>query len=285
MKIMSFFILIVFIIRKDLVVLGATNALNLWVKTLFPLLFPTFIMSDILIASGFIEIISDKFGNRFAKIFNVSNNGLYILLISMLCGSPTNAKNIDNLYKSKSIDKNDVTKLLIMSTFFNPFLIVNFGGIKCLMIFWISNIINSLLYRNKYISKSINRPTTNIVFNMNDSINKNINSLLSILGIITVFSCLINIFSFNIESRLLLSIFLELTNALNIISNYFDSNIYLYLIAYSFGGISIFMQIKSILKDTFIDFKLFVTTRCSLACICVIICFTTQCITALTHTF
>lgn len=284
MKILSLLLLILFIIRKEIIISSSINALNLWVNTLFPLLFPTFVLSDLITSSGIVNFISNKFGKFFSKIFNTNSNGLYILLISMLCGSPSNAKNISILYKNNSINRNDITYFLIFSTLFNPFLILSFGGIKCLIIFWISNLINAYIYRPKKNKNSTQFNHTIKKFNLNDSIDININLLLKILGVIVIFSCLINILSYNYKSRLLCSLLFEVTNSLNIIHTFFHNNLNLYLMAYSFAGLSIFIQIKSILKDTFIDFKLLVCSRCSLAFICIIISTITQCIATLTHT-
>lgn len=278
MKILSILLLLLFIIRKDAIILGSVTALNLWTNNLFPLLFPTFILSDFLLSSGIVDVISNKFGTLFSKIFKTSKYGLYIFLIGTLCGSPTNAKNIANLYNNKLISDSEVNKLLLFSSLFNPFLIITFGGIRCLLIFWIANIINSFLYRNIYQSNNISlNSIKRNNFNLSNSINSNINILLSILGTVTIFSCIIYSLSLNVNLKLLFSLLFELTNSINLIKVFFESNTYLYLIAYSLGGLSIFIQIKSILKDTFINYKLLLFNRCSLALISVILnfCFIT----------
>ena len=278
MKILSILLLLLFIIRKDAIILGSVTALNLWTNNLFPLLFPTFILSDFLLSSGIVDIISNKFGTLFSKIFKTSKYGLYIFLIGTLCGSPTNAKNIANLYNNKLISDSEVNKFLLFSSLFNPFLIITFGGIKVLLIFWNENIINSFLYRNIYQSNDISfNSIKRNNFNLSNSINSNITILLSILGTVTIFSCIIYGLSFNVNLKLLFSLLFELTNSINLIKVFFESNTYLYLIAYSLGGLSIFIQIKSILKDTFINYKLLLFNRCSLALISVILnfCFIT----------
>ena len=45
--------------------------------------------------------------------------------------------------------------------------------------------------------------------------------------------------------------------------------------SFSFGGFSILMQIKSILKDTFINYKLFILSRLVVTCISIFICWCT----------
>ena len=109
-----------------------------------------------------------------------------------------------------------------------------------------------------------------------DSISKSINILINILGTIVVYSVIINLIPFsNLYLKLFSNILFELSNALNFNSMFFNNSLIVSGIIFSFGGLSIFTQIKSILKDTFIDFNLLIKSRLICTCICVIICWFT----------
>ena len=263
-------VLIVFIICKEQIVVNGVTALDLWSSKLFPLLFPTFILADFLLSSDIPNFITAKLGGLYEKIFRVNRYGLFVFIVSMIAGTPTNAKMLYELNKNNVISDNDVTKILGHSILFNPFLIVSYGGIKLLIVFWISNILTGVLMRG-FNSDVINNTYTyfKFRFNLNDSINKNVTILLNILGTITFFSCLIGVIPFsNIYVRYFFISFLEVTNAISFCSNFLNNNLMLLALALSVGSFSIFIQIKSILKDTSINFKYILISRLICACIC-----------------
>lgn len=266
-------IFFIFIFSKGSVVLGASYALNLWSKSVFPILFPTFILSDLLLSSNIINVITNKLGKIFGKIFKTSKYSLYIFLISLLSGTPTNAKNLKVLYDEGFISLNSITKILSFTYFFNPFFILSFTSYKILLIFWVSNLLTGFLLRNYYQeNEEISKKNLNIKFNFTKSITSNMNIIINILGTITIFMVISYAVPFiNEYVNVLFTCFLELSSGLYKIKMYFDLE-YMYLIALSFGGISILMQIKSILKDTFIDYKFIITSRILTCIISLIIC-------------
>lgn len=275
----NFFILIIFFIfifSKGSVVLGASYALNLWSKSVFPILFPTFILSDLILSSNIIDIITNKIGKFFGSIFKTSKYSLYIFLISLLSGTPTNAKNLKVLYDEGVISLNSITKILSFTYFFNPFFILSFTSYKILLIFWVSNLLTGFLLQNYYQEKElVNESDINIKFNFTKSIASNMNIIINILGTITIFMVISYAVPFiNEYVNVIFTSFLELSSGLYKIKMYFDLD-YMYLIALSFGGISILMQVKSILKDTFVDYKFIIISRIITCIISLIICYLT----------
>lgn len=275
----NFLILIIFLIfvfSKGSVVLGATYALSLWSKSIFPILFPTFILSDLLLSSNIINFITNKLGALFGKIFKTSKYGLYIFLISLLSGTPTNAKNLKVLYDEGVISINSITKILSFTYFFNPFFILSFTSYKVLLIFWISNLISGILLRNYYKEEQIeSKSNINIKFNFSKSITTNMSIIINILGTITIFMVISYAVPFiNEYVNVIFTSVLELSSGLYKIRMYFDLD-FMYLIALSFGGISILMQIKSILKDTFVDYKFIIFSRILTCLISLVICYLT----------
>ena len=266
-----FLTFLLFIFRKDKVILGASTALNLWSKNIFPILFPTFIIADLIISSSLIIIITKLFGRVFKKIFKTTEYSAIIFFISLLCGTPTNAKLLKNLYNNGLIREDAITKILSFSYFSNPFFILTFTSFKVLLIFWISNILTGLILRNKYTNDFTDLDIKNNSFNLNNSISNNLTIILNILGTITVFMVIsYSIPFFNPFINVILTSFLELSTALYKIKMYLNLDIF-YLVALSLSGLSILLQIKSIMKDTFVDYKFIIKSRIITALLCIFI--------------
>ena len=263
-KLLTLLLFILFIVNKNAIVLAASEALNIWSKSLFPVLFPTLILSDILLASGLISKIPKFFYDVYSKIFKTSPYGLFVFLVSVFGATPTNAKILKDLYDSKLIDKNSLTKILSQTIFFNPILILTFSNLKVLIIMWVANILTSFILRDALVSENPLKASYNFEFNLNKSIEKNMKTILNILGTLTVFLSLSNIVPIrNPIMKTFISGILEITSGFTRIKLYTVSpiNDILMLTFTSLASFSIIMQIKSILKETKFDSKYFYTSR------------------------
>ena len=280
--IVSLFVLSQLLIKKYIIYSSIIYALNLWVKTLVPALFPFFIISDILINYNITSYIP-KFIKNFCKlIFNISDNMLTILLLSMVSGFPSNARNTRILYDNGDISIDEANHILIFSHFANPVFIlltiVGFFsnnqklGIILLISHYGANFILGICFRNKFkhnaISKfkEINNDNFGKIFIF--SIKKAIDTILMICGIIVVFSMLsaiiVNTFSFNDYNEMIIKGFSEITIGLQALSNLSIKLIYKAVIAssiLSFGGISIHVQVLSQIVNTKINYIYFFIGR------------------------
>ena len=263
-KLLTLLLFVLFIVNKNAIVLAAGDAINIWSKSLFPVLFPTLILSDILLASGLISKIPKFFYDVYSKIFKTSPYGLFVFLVSIFGATPTNAKILKDLYDSKLIDKNSLTKILSQTIFFNPILILTFSNLKVLIIMWVSNVLTSFILRDALVSENPLKASYNFDFNLNKSIEKNMKTILNILGTLTVFLSLSNIVPIkNPIMKTFISGILEITSGFTRIKLYTVSpiNDILMLTFTSLASFSIIMQIKSILKETKFDSKYFYTSR------------------------
>lgn len=263
-KLLTLLLFVLFIVNKNAIVLAAADALSIWSKSLFPVLFPTLILSDILLASGLIDKIPKFFYDVYSKIFKTSPYGLFVFIVSVFGATPTNAKILKDLYDSKLIDKNSLTKILSQTIFFNPILILTFSNLKVLIIMWVSNVLTSFILRDALVSESPLKTSYNFDFNLNKSIEKNMKTILNILGTLTVFLSLSNIVPIkNPILKTFISGILEITSGFTRIKLYTVSpiNDILMLTFTSLASFSIIMQIKSILKETKFDSKYFYTSR------------------------
>lgn len=259
LTIIFFFILI--FIKKDIMYYTIYTTTLIWFKNIVPNLLPMFIITSLIVSSGLIFNICKFLGKPFKYIFKTSIYGIYIFILSLFTGCPSNAKYLLDLENNNLITPEERNKLLLFSINYNPILITSLlstflpqnKAYTILFIIIISNIVVGLLYRNKPCTILKNTKITKSI-NLSLIIKDTIDTLLMILGTLIVFNLIINLLPINnLLIKNILNGFLEITtglkglNYLNISENI---KIILSLIYLSFGGISIHMQIKSILPDT-----------------------------------
>ena len=272
----SLFFLVNLIIYRNLVFDTVGFSLNIWITSLLPALFPFFIVSDILINYDVIKYFPKVIRNSIKYLFNISDNGLVIILLSMLSGFPSNARNIKNMYLDKKITKEEGEHLLYFTHFSNPMfilgtipLILNSNKISkyILISHYLANIILGICLRkynrvNDSNNSNYKEDKHNFGLVLTTSIRKSLDSVLSILGTLTVFlimsTLLINFFNLDNTSSLLIKSILELTSGLKELGSYNLLNKYLLIISsciLSFGGLSVHMQVINELVDTDISYK------------------------------
>lgn len=275
--------LIEFIINRTLIFDTVGFSLNIWINSIFPSLFPFFIISDILNSYNIINYIPNIIKNIFKKLFNISDNALFIFFISMLSGFPSNARNIKILYKENKISISEAEHLLFFTHFSNPMfilgaLVVIFLnnkslGLLILLSHYIPNFIIAILLRkynnpkhNYIINNSNNCNNFGIIFTK--SIKSSIDSLLLICGTLTVFliisTIIINTLKLNTINNLLIKSILEITSGLKEMSTINFNNSTLVILSsciLSFGGLSVHMQVINELTDTDISYKNFFIGR------------------------
>lgn len=269
-KLIIFFFFILIFIKKDIMYYTIYSTTLIWFENIVPNLLPMFIITSLIISSNLIITICNLFGKIFSKIFKTSKYGIFVFVLSLFTGSPSNAKYIKDLIDNNLISITEGNKLLLFTTNYNPLLIYSLltlyldkkTSIILIIIVILSNIIIGFLNRNmEYDEIQNNYNSKNI--NLSKIIKETIDTLLMILGTLIVFNIIINILPIN--NLLIKSIIngtLEITTALNNI-NFLNINtnfkILLSIIYLSFGGISIHTQIKSIFSDT--NYKLFLKNK------------------------
>ena len=248
---------------------GIKFSFYICINNLFPSLIPFMLLSNILIKYNFVSEVNDLFGNLM-KLFKVNKNASFVFIMSILSGSPSNAKYIKDLLDNKLININDAKKCLKFCHFTNPvFVIGTIGytflnnkklGLIILISHYLSSFIIGIIFRNKKcsnINNNISKYSNNKKFItiLNESIISTANTLLLILGVITF--CLIitglvdNIFNINNNLKFIYG-FLEITQGLKYLS-ISNLNIYIKTIIasfiISFGGLCIHIQVFSILDN------------------------------------
>lgn len=276
MKILILFLIGLFFYNKDLVSMSILESINIWYKNLFPSIFPVLILCDLIVSFNIFEFLIKSGGNIFQKLFRINKYGLLVFIVSLLCGTPSNMSLAYNLYKKNLLNEDDINKLIPLCLFFNPIFVISFTNIKVYAILFISTIITGLLFRGKNNNIIEIELNSNNEFDLNKSIEKGIHILLNILGTISIFMLLSNIIIIKKPIvSCILGGFFELTTGLYKTNIFFNGNNYLYLLILSFGGISIFTQIKGILKDIRINYYHIVIQRLVVFIISILICILT----------
>ena len=284
-KLIPIIILILFlismIIYSDIVIKSVSFAVTLCINNLFPSMLPFLILSSILSNYGFVELVSHILSPLMRNLFHINSNCAYILVLSLLSGSPSNAKYIKELLDSNKICIEDANQILLFSHFVNPIFIIGtvgtiFLGNKTygfiiLISHYLANLIIGIMLRKKSTPNSI--PSNNNFFNikpigfitiLKSAIKDTIGTLLIVFGTITstlVFSSIINAY-FNFNP--IFNGILEITSGLKYLS--IESNTILFKIIIStffisFGGFSIHAQVMSILDNKDIKYLPYLEAR------------------------
>ena len=251
--------IIIILLFKNNYILGNTiiNTTYLYLNNILPFLLSFFIISKILINYNLPYYI--------AKLFN-NNIYIYILVFSILGGTPNNIILIKDLLNNNTITLKEANIYIKSSYYTNPLFLYNiliktFNNKITLIILlshYLSNIIIYLInpIKNNNIKKIDSKSLNKILIK---SIKDAKDIFLNIYLIIIIFNIIISILPsiFNNYKGLI-----ELTYGLNYINTinikYKDI---LALIYISFSGLSIITQIKEILEDSKINFNNYLISR------------------------
>lgn len=255
----------------------------IWFKNIVPNTFLLFIITDILNNYHFTKYISLIIGNFIQKVFKLPKESSYTIVMSILSGFPSNSKLIKELLDDNQITINDANKLLTFTHFSNPLFVISTVGISflnnkkigiiILIVHYLTNFIVGLLFRNIYYEKKDNNKiskTKSLSFIplLKNSILNTVNTLFTIYGIIIFFFIITTIinykFNLNPFHQMLINGLLEITNGLkklsllniNVIIKATISTFFI-----SFGGLSIHMQVMSILENYNINYGIYFLSR------------------------
>lgn len=284
------FILVLLITYSNNVISCVLTSIDIWKNNLVTCLLPFFIISDLLINYGFVDLISELTKNITKKLFNLPGEASFVIVTSMLTGFPSSSKLINELLDQNKLTINEANHLLLFTHFPNPIFV--FGVISNLLynkkisiIIYVSIILGNLIIglttkrKTKFILDKSNLKTTlknidkkrkqnNFTIILTNSIYKSINTLILLLGIITTFMIITtlftNLFNLNLFSKVIISGVLEMTQGIKSISSinlpiYYKVSLITSFI--SFGGLSIHMQVMSILNEKDIKYSYYLISR------------------------
>lgn len=102
-----FVFLILILFTPTVGVSGVKLGINLLLFSLIPALLPFIILSNVIIKLNTSEFIGRLFHPLFKRLFHVSSNGSYAILMGYLCGYPIGAKVINDLLENNKISQKE----------------------------------------------------------------------------------------------------------------------------------------------------------------------------------
>ena len=258
-------VFLVFLYHKN-VTSNIIIAINLFKNNVFPSLFPLMVISPFLIEYGFLDMMKKVVGPLMPRLFNISENTAYILIMSLLSGFPGSAIYVKDLVDKNIISSEEAEQIILFSHFSNPIFI--FSMIKnnpflVLTIHYLVNIIIGILFKlpRKKESKSFptSKDSSNFFKIFKQSINNSIENTLFVFGIITFFYMITAIIDTPITNALLeLSQGLSYINSLNLSYKLQDALSGMLL---SFGCFSVHLQTYGILSNMNIKYNRYIKAR------------------------
>ena len=178
------------------------KTLNTWFYNVLPSIFIFYNISNYLISNKIILFVSKifKFIIKFESQYSYS-----LLFINIFLGNPGTTSLINEAFNNNKISINDYRTLNSICIYMNPLFVITFFNIKFYIIYFISILIYIKIYsliinrnkKNLFLLQSVNRN-----YSINDfylSINKSINIILNVAGVMVFFNIIKQTFSFYIN--------------------------------------------------------------------------------------
>lgn len=258
-------------------ILAVQNAISLFFEKVFPSLFPFFIAADLLSHTNIINILNTILSPIMKPLFNVSGKGAFPFIMGIISGYPTGAKIVSDFRKNNICTKVECERLLAYTNNSGPLFIIGTVGSSLFLsteigiLLLITHIFGTLTvgiifrfyknnyYRNENIVDELDIDNFSSI--LTESIFNSFKTTGMIFGFIIMFSIINNILLTSGILKLFPSAIIgsilstcEITNGINYISMIKSSNLTIQLILTSFflgfGGISVLMQVYSIISKT-----------------------------------
>ena len=262
-------LLILYTINSTLIIKSIIDYTKLFITKLFPTNFIFFMLSTILIDQGLIELINNK--------LKLNGSIFYVTIMSILSGVPSGSKYTKDLLDKGLISNKTANYLLSFTHFPNPMFVLNTVTIllnktlalKILICLILSNLIIALIFKppKKEVIIINDSPSKDFSESLSKAIIDSLKVILIIYGT-SVFFYLITVIinkylTLNVLSHVLLNGIFDLTKGLfsiSLLSNKLLKSL-LIIIFFSFGSLSIHIQIKSIITNTSLKYKYFILGR------------------------
>ena len=279
--------------HSKLMIETVSFSIKLWMDQLIPSLFPFFFLSEFFIEYGMVELLAALFHRGMNFFFHLKGETAFVLVMSMISGFPSGAKYTKSLYDKGIINVQEATSLLTFTHFSNPLFILGLVatsllqnpkvGLIILGVHYGTNLLIGILFRPKEkpieekitFRKGLSRMHQKRIHNslnfgqiLKNAIFHTFEVLVLMLGTITFFLIIRNLLNVIIPlsslSNTILSGCLEMTQGIYAVSNLalplsWKASLITFFL--SFGGLSVHMQVYSIISETKIKYKCFLKAR------------------------
>ncbi len=150
---------------------GAADGLLLWFNIILPTLSPFIICTQMVVALGGAELLTQPFYPAVHSLFGLSRPGTYVLICGLLCGYPLGAKMCGDFLARGEITQTEANYLLSICNHPSPMFLLGFVGSRLqhtlhpaflLACFYLPVLPVSLLSRRFYHMETSLRPATDL---------------------------------------------------------------------------------------------------------------------------
>lgn len=134
---------------------GASGGLLLWFNTILPNLLPFIIVSNIIMKLNITDYICRFFRPLFKRIFKVSQNGCYPIIIGLMSGYPLGGKTCSDMVALNKISKSEGQYLLALCNNASITYIINYIGITTLKVPSLQYVMLGIIYLSSFLSSII----------------------------------------------------------------------------------------------------------------------------------
>lgn len=266
----SIIILLMLIDAKTSVYYSSVG-LMIWFEKMIPTLFPFMIISGILIRTGYSTKLAKLFYPLIGRLFSLSYDCIYIIIMGFFCGFPMGANVIADSISLGKISKKEGALLLSFTNNIGPIYFISFVCIQCpnknivlsLMIMYLIPCLYGLIlrytvYRSIVIPKVVQisekKRETTLFMTLDESITKSIDSITRLGAYMILFNLLNiipNFYFFHIPTVLqkMIGCLLEISGGIMQLNGAVSLYPFVYIIL-PFGGLSCIAQTFSMIKNT-----------------------------------
>ena len=262
----------------------AKTGLHIWYKNMVPALLPMMIITGCMVKLNITASFASVLHPLTKKIFHLSKNGTYALIVGFLCGFPMGAKVITELYSENKISKTEANTLLPVCNNIGPVFMLTYG-LKTiptkhiyfiLILFYLIPLVYTFfLFRNKiYFTNPVNATPKPKAFSvaLDEAISDSAAGILSLGGYIIFFSIItlipLELLAMPDNVKQVIICLLEITNGLscqNVLPPYT-------LLAFiQFGGICCIFQTIKFTSKTDLNIKNYLIHKIKLTALTFII--------------
>lgn len=105
---------------------GCSKGLLLWYSAVLPSLLPFLILSSVLIRTGLFRYLNRLYAPFLCRLFHISEDGCYAVILGFLCGFPMGAKVIADLVRERCISSEEGNYLLGFCNNVSPAFFLNY---------------------------------------------------------------------------------------------------------------------------------------------------------------
>ncbi len=268
-----------FILKPALTLEYAKTGLSIWYQSMVPALLPMMILTSCMIKMDITGSFAFILYPITKKLYHLSKNGTYALLVGFLCGFPVGAKVICELYTQNKLSKSEATLLLpicnnigpvFMITYALPIFSDKYQYILLILFYLLPLFYAFFLFRHKKVVTQNSHHTKKLSFcvALDEAISEGAAGILSLAGYLIFFSILTlvprELIVLPDKISALISCCLEITNGLS----YADGlPPYILLALLQFGGLSCIFQTIKFVSKTDLLIKHYLFHKLILSCI------------------